>query len=129
MKKALAAQEKEEELSEDDLSFDELDFDDDTEDTVDTVATQSEPQPEALEEASKSEQKPNEELEVKLEAETEQKIEAETEQKEEKEESEQEAEARTQGKASRTCRSRRDCFRDRTAGRNGFSRRRTGRIR
>lgn len=97
LKKALAAQEKEEELSEDDLSFDELDFDDDTEDTVDTVATQSEPQPEALEEASKSEQKPNEELEVKLEAETEQKIEAETEQKEEKEESEQEAEARTQG--------------------------------
>lgn len=97
LKKALAAQEKEEELSEDDLSFDELDFDDDTEDTVDTVVTQSEPQPEALEEASKSEQKPNEELEVKLEAETEQKIEAETEQKEEKEESEQEAEARTQG--------------------------------
>ena len=73
MKKALAAQEKEEELSEDDLSFDELDLDDDAEDTVDTVATQSEPQPEALEEASKSEQKPNEELEVKLEAETEQK--------------------------------------------------------
>ena len=97
LKKALAAQEKEEELSEDDLSFDELDFDDDTEDTVDTVATQSKSQPEALEEASKSEQKPNEELEVKLEAETEQKIEAETEQKEEKEESEQEAEARTQG--------------------------------
>ena len=97
LKKALAAQEKEEELSEDDLSFDELDLDDDAEDTVDTVATQSEPQPEALEEASKSEQKPNEELEVKLEAETEQKIEAETEQKEEKEESEQEAEARTQG--------------------------------
>ena len=94
LKKALAAQEKEEELSEDDLSFDELDFDDDTEDTVDTVATQSEPQPEALEEASESEQKPNEELEVKLGAETEQKIEAETEQKEE---SEQEAEARTQG--------------------------------
>lgn len=94
LKKALAAQEKEEELSEDDLSFDELDLDDDAEDTVDTVATQSEPQPEALEEASKSEQKPNEELEVKLEAETEQKIEAETEQKEE---SEQEAEARTQG--------------------------------
>ena len=93
LKKALAAQEKEEELSEDDLSFDELDLDDDAEDTVDTVATQSEPQPEALEEASKSEQKPNEELEVKLEAETEQKIEAETEQKEEKEE----AEARTQG--------------------------------
>lgn len=97
LKKALAAQEKEEELSEDDLSFDELDLDDDAEDTVDTVATQSEPQPEALEEASKSEHKPNEELEVKLEAETEQKIEAETEQKEEKEESEQEAEARTQG--------------------------------
>lgn len=97
LKKALAAQEKEEELSEDDLSFDELDLDDDAEDTVDTVATQSELQPEALEEASKSEQKPNEELEVKLEAETEQKIEAETEQKEEKEESEQEAEARTQG--------------------------------
>ena len=97
LKKALAAQEKEEELSEDDLSFDELDLDDDAEDTVDTVATQSEPQPEALEEASKSEQKPNEELEVKLEAETEQKLEAETEQKEEKEESEQEAEARTQG--------------------------------
>lgn len=97
LKKALAAQEKEEELSEDDLSFDELDLDDDAEDTVDTVVTQPEPQPEALEEASKSEQKPNEELEVKLEAETEQKIEAETEQKEEKEESEQEAEARTQG--------------------------------
>ena len=97
LKKALAAQEKEEELSEDDLSFDELDLDDDAEDTVGTVATQSEPQPEALEEASKSEQKLNEELEVKLEAETEQKIEAETEQKEEKEESEQEAEARTQG--------------------------------
>ena len=97
LKKALAAQEKEEELSEDDLSFDELDLDDDAEDTVGTVATQSEPQPEALEEAFKSEQKPNEELEVKLEAETEQKIEAETEQKEEKEESEQEAEARTQG--------------------------------
>ena len=97
LKKALAAQEKEEELSEDDLSFDELDLDDDAEDTVDTVATQPEPQPEALEEASKAEQKPNEELEVKLEAETEQKIEAETEQKEEKEESEQEAEARTQG--------------------------------
>ena len=96
LKKALAAQEKEEELSEDDLSFDELDLDDDAEDTVDTVATQSEPQPEALEEASKSEQKPNEELEVKLEAETEQKIEAETEQKEEKEESEQEAEVGTQ---------------------------------
>ncbi|MCI7271882.1 MAG: hypothetical protein MR566_06360 [Anaerobutyricum hallii] len=100
LKKALAAQEKEEELSEDDLSFDELDLDDDAEDTVDTVATQSEPQTEALEEVSESEQKPDEELEVKLEAETEQKIEAETEQKEqkeEKEESEQEAEARTQG--------------------------------
>lgn len=97
LKKALVAQEKEEELSEDDLSFDELDFDDDTEDTVGTVATQSEPQPEALEEASKSEQKPNEELEVKLEAKAEKKLEAETEQKEEKEESEQEAEARTQG--------------------------------
>lgn len=90
LKKALAVQEKEEELSEDDLSFDELDLDDDAEDTVDTVATQSEPQPEALEEASKSEQKPDEELEVKLEAEVE------TEQKEEKEESEQEAEAGTQ---------------------------------
>ncbi|MSU83372.1 hypothetical protein FYJ25_13810 [Anaerobutyricum soehngenii] len=100
LKKALAAQEKEEELSEDDLSFDELDLDDDAEDTVDTVVTQPEPQPEALEEVSESEQKPDEELEVKLEAETEQKIEAETEQKEqkeEKEESEQEAEARTQG--------------------------------
>lgn len=100
LKKALAAQEKEEELSEDDLSFDELDLDDDAEDTVDTVATQSEPQTEALEEVSESEQKPDEELEVKLEAETEQKIEAETEQKEQKEEkkeSEQEAEARTQG--------------------------------
>ena len=97
LKKALAAQEKEEELSEDDLSFDELDLDDDAEDTVDTVATQSEPQTEALEEVSESEQKPDEELEVKLEAETEQKIEAETEQKEEKKESEQEAEARTQG--------------------------------
>lgn len=100
LKKALAAQEKEEELSEDDLSFDELDLDDDAEDTVDTVATQSEPQTEALEEVSESEQKPDEELEVKLEAETEQKIEAETEQKEqkeEKEESEQEEEARTQG--------------------------------
>ena len=90
LKKALAAQEKEEELSEDDLSFDELDLDDDAEDTVDTVATQSEPQPEALEEASKFEQKPDEELDVKLEAE------AETEQKEEKEESEQEAEVGTQ---------------------------------
>ncbi|MDY5245124.1 MAG: hypothetical protein SPH40_08130 [Anaerobutyricum soehngenii] len=97
LKKALAAQEKEEELSEDDLSFDELDLDDDAEDTVDTVVTQPEPQPEALEEVSESEQKPDEELEVKLEAETEQKIEAETEQKEEKKESEQEAEARTQG--------------------------------
>ena len=97
LKKALAAQEKEEELSEDDLSFDELDLDDDAEDTVDTVATQSEPLPEALEDASNTEQIPYEELEVMLEAETEQKIEAETEQKEEKEESEQEAEARTQG--------------------------------
>lgn len=100
LKKALAAQEKEEELSEDDLSFDELDLDDDAEDTVDTVVTQPEPQPEALEEVSESEQKPDEELEVKQEAETEQKIEAETEQKEQKEEkkeSEQEAEARTQG--------------------------------
>lgn len=97
LKKALAAQEKEEELSEDDLSFDELDLDDDAEDTVDTVATQSEPQPEALEEASESEQKPDEELEVKQEAKAEKKLEAETEQKEEKEESEQEAEARTQG--------------------------------
>ena len=93
LKKALAAQEKEEELSEDDLSFDELDLDDDAEDTVDTVATQ----PEALEEVSESEQKPDEELEVKLEAEAEQKAEAETEQKEEKEESKQEAEAGTQG--------------------------------
>ena len=97
LKKALAAQEKEEELSEDDLSFDELDLDDDAEDTVDTVATQPEPQPEALEEVSESEQKPDEELEVKLEAEAEQKAEAETEQKEEKEESKQEAEAGTQG--------------------------------
>ena len=97
LKKALAAQEKEEELSEDDLSFDELDLDDDAEDTVDTVATQSEPQPEALEEVSESEQKSDEELEVKLEAEAEQKSEAETEQKEEKEESKQEAEAGTQG--------------------------------
>lgn len=97
LKKALAAQEKEEELSEDDLSFDELDLDDDAEDTVDTVVTQSEPQTEALEEVSESEQKPDEELKVKLEAKTEQKIEAETEQKEEKKESEQEAEARTQG--------------------------------
>lgn len=100
LKKALAAQEKEEELSEDDLSFDELDLDDDAEDTVDTVVTQPEPQPEALEEVSESEQKPDEELEVKQEAKVEQKIEAETEQKEqkeEKEESEQEAEARTQG--------------------------------
>ena len=97
LKKALAAQEKEEELSEDDLSFDELDLDDDAEDTVDTVATQSEPQTEALEEVSESEQKPDEELEVKQEAKVEQKIEAETEEKEEKKESEQEAEARTQG--------------------------------
>lgn len=100
LKKALAAQEKEEELSEDDLSFDELDLDDDAEDTVDTVVTQPEPQPEALEEVSESEQKPDEELEVKQEAKVEQKIEAETEEKEEKEEkeeSEQEAEARTQG--------------------------------
>ena len=97
LKKALAAQEKEEELSEDDLSFDELDLDDDAEDTVDTVATQPEPQPEALEEVSESEQKPDEELEVKQEAEAEQKAEAETEQKEEKEESKQEAEAGTQG--------------------------------
>ena len=97
LKKALAAQEKEEELSEDDLSFDELDLDDDAEDTVDTVATQPEPQPEALEEVSESEQKSDEELEVKLEAEAEQKAEAETEQKEEKEESKQEAEAGTQG--------------------------------
>lgn len=100
LKKALAAQEKEEELSEDDLSFDELDLDDDAEDTVDTVVTQPEPQPEALEEVSESEQKPDEELEVKQEAKVEQKIEAETEQKEQKEEkkeSEQEAEARTQG--------------------------------
>lgn len=97
LKKALAAQEKEEELSEDDLSFDELDLDDDAEDTVDTVATQTEPQTEALEEVSESEQKPDEELEVKQEAKAEQKIEAETEQKEEKKESEQEAEARTQG--------------------------------
>ena len=97
LKKALAAQEKEEELSEDDLSFDELDLDDDAEDTVDTVVTQPEPQPEALEEVSESEQKPDEELEVKQEAKVEQKIEAETEEKEEKKESEQEAEARTQG--------------------------------
>lgn len=97
LKKALAAQEKEEELSEDDLSFDELDLDDDAEDTVDTVVTQPEPQTEALEEVSESEQKPDEELEVKQEAKAEQKLEAETEQKEEKKESEQEAEARTQG--------------------------------
>lgn len=97
LKKALAAQEKEEELSEDDLSFDELDLDDDAEDTVDTVVTQPEPQPEALEEVSESEQKSDEELEVKQEAKVEQKIEAETEEKEEKKESEQEAEARTQG--------------------------------
>ena len=91
LKKALAAQEKEEELSEDDLSFDELDLDDDAEDTVDTVVTQPEPQTEALEEVSESEQKPDEELEV------EQKPEAETEEQKEKGESEQEAEARTQG--------------------------------
>ncbi len=97
LKKALAAQEKEEELSEDDLSFDELDLDDDAEDTVDTVVIQPEPQTEALEEVSESEQKPDEELEVKQEAKAEKKLEAETEQKEEKEESEQEAEARTQG--------------------------------
>lgn len=69
LKKALAAQEKEEELSEDDLSFDELDLDDDSEDTVDTVVTQPEPQTEALEEVSESEQKPDEELEVEQEAE------------------------------------------------------------
>lgn len=97
LKKALAAQEKEEELSEDDLSFDELDLDDDAEDTVDTVVIQPEPQTETLEEVSESEQKPDEELEVKQEAKAEKKLEAETEQKEEKEESEQEAEARTQG--------------------------------
>ena len=97
LKKALAAQEKEEELSEDDLSFDELDLDDDAEDTVDTVVIQPEPQTETLEEVSESEQKPDEELEVKREAKAEKKLEAETEQKEEKEESEQEAEARTQG--------------------------------
>lgn len=99
LKKALAAQEKEEELSEDDLSFDELDLDDDAEDTVDTVVIQPEPQTEALEEVSESEQKPDEELEVKQEAKAEKKLEAETEQKEEKEEkeeSEQEAEAGTQ---------------------------------
>ena len=97
LKKALAAQEKEEELSEDDLSFDELDLDDDAEDTVDTVVIQPEPQTEALEEVSESEQKPDEELEVKQEAKAEKKLEAETEQKAEPEESEQEAEARTQG--------------------------------
>ena len=97
LKKALAAQEKEEELSEDDLSFDELDLDDDAEDTVDTVVIQPEPHTETLEEVSESEQKPDEELEVKQEAKAEKKLEAETEQKEEKEESEQEAEARTQG--------------------------------
>ena len=97
LKKALAAQEKEEELSEDDLSFDELDLDDDAEDTVDTVVIQPEPQTETLEEVSESEQKPDEELEVKQEAKAEKKLEAESEQKEEKEESEQEAEARTQG--------------------------------
>ncbi|MFR6413096.1 MAG: hypothetical protein ACLUNU_03880 [Anaerobutyricum soehngenii] len=97
LKKALAAQKKEEELSEDDLSFDELDLDDDAEDTVDTVVIQPEPQTETLEEVSESEQKPDEELEVKQEAKAEKKLEAETEQKEEKEESEQEAEARTQG--------------------------------
>ena len=83
LKKALAAQEKEEELSEDDLSFDELDLDDDAEDTVDTVVIQPEPQTEALEEVSESEQKPDEELEVKQEAKAEKKLEAETEQKEE----------------------------------------------
>lgn len=100
LKKALAAQEKEEELSEDDLSFDELDLDDDAEDTVDTVVTQPEAQTEALEEVSESEQKPDEELEVEQEAKVEKKLEAETEEqkeKEEKEESEQEAEDRTQG--------------------------------
>ena len=101
LKKALAAQEKEEELSEDDLSFDELDLDDDSEDTVDTVVTQpepqTEPQTEALEEVSESEQKPDEELEVEQEAKVEKKLEAETEEQKEKEESEQEAEARTQG--------------------------------
>lgn len=94
LKKALAAEEKEEELSEDDLSFDELDLDDDAEDTVDTVVTQPEPQTEALEEVFESEQKPDEELEVEQEAKVEKKPEAET---EEKEESEQEAEDRTQG--------------------------------
>lgn len=97
LKKALAAQEKEEELSEDDLSFDELDLDDDAEDTVDTVVTQPEPQTEALEEVSESEQKPDEELEVEQEAKVEKKPEAETEEQKEKGESEQEAEARTQG--------------------------------
>lgn len=94
LKKALAAEEKEEELSEDDLSFDELDLDGDAEDTVDTVVTQPEPQTEALEEVFESEQKPDEELEVEQEAKVEKKPEAET---EEKEESEQEAEDRTQG--------------------------------
>ena len=97
LKKALAAQEKEEELSEDDLSFDELDLDDDAEDTVDTVVAQPEPQTEALEEVSESEQKPDEELEVEQEAKVEKKPEAETEEQKEKGESEQEAEARTQG--------------------------------
>lgn len=97
LKKALAAQEKEEELIEDDLSFDELDLDDDSEDTVDTVVTQPEPQTEALEEVSESEQKPDEELEVEQEAKVEKKLEEETEEQKEKEESEQEAEARTQG--------------------------------
>ena len=97
LKKALAAQEKEEELSEDDLSFDELDLDDDSEDTVDTVVIQPEPQTETLEEVSESEQKPDEELEVEQEAKVEKKLEAETEEQKEKEESEQEAEARTQG--------------------------------
>ncbi len=97
LKKALAAQEKEEELIEDDLSFDELDLDDDSEDTVDTVVTQPEPQTEALEEVSEFEQKPDEELEVEQEAKVEKKLEEETEEQKEKEESEQEAEARTQG--------------------------------
>ena len=85
LKKALAAQEKEEELSEDDLSFDELDLDDDSEDTVDTVVTQPEPQTEALEEVFESEQKPDEELEVEQEAKVEKKLEAETEEQKEKE--------------------------------------------
>lgn len=124
----MAAQEKEEELSEDDLSFDELDLDDDAEDTVGTVATQSEPQPEALEEASKSEQKLNEELEVKLEAETEQKIEAGNRTKGRKGRIRTGSRSQNTRRFSRTCRSRRGCFRDRTAGRNDFSRRRTGRI-